>query len=47
MASEKNESNVMLSALQCLLYPWLLPLLRYNVRNDNGIDVKLIFKFII
>jgi hypothetical protein len=33
------------AALQCFFYPLLVPVLRYQVRQERGIDVKRTFAF--
>ena len=45
IAADYAEQGTVMAVLQCLFYPLLVPLMRYQVRNDEDIDVCFHFMF--
>ena len=41
LAAKNAGQNTLISALQCFFYPLLVPIMRYQVREQRGISVCL------
>jgi len=46
VASDEAGQGIGVAALQCLCYPLLIPFLRNDVRNEEGIEVDFILIFL-